>query len=151
MKRKTSNGKQSSCVAGRHVPYIESRFAAPPTNRTSPTEPPKGGFARLPLSGEALRFERAGRFRAGEAEREIALGSLFLANVPSLRNGWVRWRDDQPVAIMSGFLRDGYRAPERADLGDLDPARWDYPDLDPWQRLSPSCSCICRAWNSSRL
>lgn len=138
MKRKTSNGKQGSCVARRRVPYDLSRFAAPTNRNTAPTEPPQGGFARvkLPLSAEELRFEPVGRFRAGEAEREVPIGTLAIADVRSLQVGWVRYRNDQPVAVLSGFVGAGYRAPERADLGDVDPRTWAFPDQDPWQDFS---------------
>jgi hypothetical protein len=139
MNRKSNEQAKRTCAAGRRMPYELSRFAAPHTP-CSPTDPPHpGGFARsgvkLPLCAEELRFEPAGRFRAGEQEREVPLGTLAIVDVRSLHVGWVRYRNDQPVAVISGFVGAGYQAPERADLGDLDPARWDLPDRDPWQQL----------------
>jgi hypothetical protein len=137
--RKNSNGKQRSCIATRRMPHVLSRFCGTTKSHNAPGNPPQhGGFAcsGMPIIGEALKFEQVGRYRAGETEREIPLGTLYLAAMRSLRTGWARWRDDQPVAIISGLVGAGFKPPTRADLGDVDPARWDYPERDPWQKFS---------------
>jgi hypothetical protein len=136
MKRKTFNTVNKALASPLGACHMkDAAFSRHHQIVNAPGNPPQGGFARL-LTGEALRFEQVGRYRAGETEREVPLGTLFLVAMRSLRIGWARWCYDDPVAIMSGFVGAGYKAPERTDLGDVDPAQWDYPDLDPWQRFA---------------
>jgi hypothetical protein len=52
----------------------------------------------------------------------------------------VRWapgfEEERVECAVMGYVRDGFHLPSRASLGDTDPARWPYPDRDPWRLLS---------------
>jgi hypothetical protein len=80
----------------------------------------------LPVDGEQMRFESVGRYRAGEREIEIPLGTELVAIVPSLRAGWVRWRPGYEEEIASD-IRWGLIG-DREQLGDLNPACRKYSD-----------------------
>ena len=58
----------------------------------------------------------------------------------SLRIGVVRWmpgyEEERVERAVMGYVRDGFHLPDRASLGDTDPAQWPYPDRDPWCLLS---------------
>jgi hypothetical protein len=93
------------------------------------------------ISGELLRFwALSGQFRAGQEERRLRAGYRLIADMPSLRVGFMRWSpgyEEQRVerAAMV-FVRDGSLPPKRESLGDVDPTQWAYPDRDPWQCVS---------------
>jgi hypothetical protein len=103
----------------------------------------------LPIEGEELRFEQVGKFRAGAHEIEIPLGTKFVAIVPSLRVGWVKWREGFEEEIASemhwGLIGDYYKLPSRAQLGETDPACWKYPDQDPWQEVDTMALMECKS------
>ena len=88
-----------------------------------------------PFEGELLKFSK-GSYIAPNDEA-IDLGTTFIAGVPGTVVGWQKWRDGKPVQYEMGYVRDGYRPPCRADLGDNDSSTWEVDDQgqrrDPWQ------------------
>jgi hypothetical protein len=80
-----------------------------------------------------LKFVK-GDFMAGvgEEEVEVPLGTRFVAMMPTMLNGWIKWSDGHPVAHEMGLVIEGFQAPKRDTLGDNDKALWE-EDRDPWQ------------------
>ena len=93
------------------------------------------------LIGDVIKFwPLSGQFRAGKEELRLPAGYRLLADMRSLRIGVVRWmpgyEEERVERAVMGFVRDGFHLPDRASLGDTDPARWPYPDRDPWGLVS---------------
>src|SRR2546426_814486 len=83
--------------------------------------------------GTLLKFVK-GDFFAGEDNDEVELGTRFVAMMPGLLNGWIKWEDGHPVTHEMGLVIEGFKAAKRDDLGDLDKSQWEEKDRDPWQR-----------------
>jgi hypothetical protein len=92
-----------------------------------------------------LTFQPAGRFRLGAAERLVPLGSKYIAFLPGLRVGWVKWApgwEGERIAASDTVLVRSARCPQdlavvdrrayRRKLDCRDPADW-FEGLDPWE------------------
>jgi hypothetical protein len=77
-----------------------------------------------------LKF-REGQYLVGEDE--IPVGREFFAFVLEWEQGWVKWSDGAIVADKLGKVADGFKPPQREDLDDTDPTKWEN-DQDPWQQ-----------------
>jgi hypothetical protein len=91
------------------------------------------------FDGRLLKFHK-GAYLAGKEEEDIAIGTQLVMAIDSLQHGWVKWDDitNKPKVQRMGLVIEGYRAPPREDLDDVDPKQWpvrgnDVP-TDPWQR-----------------
>jgi hypothetical protein len=89
------------------------------------------------LAGKMLKFTKDGKFAVPDNETEIGEDVQFIALVPETLIGWVKFNDPgNPPEKFMGLLYDGYRMPERSELGDLDEAAWemglDGRPGDPW-------------------
>lgn len=112
-----------------------------PSNRYQP-----GPFGRVAaetsrsahLVGNLLRFTKHGEWKAGQEKEIVPEGTRMLAYMPSLKDGWVKWQDNQPAQhLVQPVLNEAWTPPPRNALGDTDKAKW--PLLggqpnDPWQR-----------------
>jgi hypothetical protein len=87
------------------------------------------------ILGKLLRFSK-GDYIADKTE--IPAGTQMVAAVDALVVGWVRWQGKQQVERRLGRVADGFREPDRTELGHLDESQWesdsDGRPNDPWQR-----------------
>jgi hypothetical protein len=93
-----------------------------------------------PFQGRLLRFKDGDYlYRSGDAEPEVGKDTELVVSVDSLEHGWIKWIDKRPVERKMGLVVEGFRAPTRPELGDMDKDMWprdertDKP-IDPWQR-----------------
>jgi hypothetical protein len=88
------------------------------------------------FTGELLKFSK-GDYVAGQNNREIPVGTRFVANMDGVEVGWVRWEDGSPVEVRMGPVAEYFKPARRADLGDDDRALWAADEnghpRDPWQ------------------
>jgi hypothetical protein len=90
--------------------------------------------------GTLLKFNK-GNWLAGpddKKENEIPLGTKFVAVLPSLMNGWIKWEGAKPVGHEMGSVAKGFVPVPRSTLGDNDKAAWEKDKKggaprDPWQ------------------
>jgi hypothetical protein len=86
------------------------------------------------IFGTLLKFNK-GDWLAGETGEEITRGTQFVAIVPEMTTGYVRWDDKKPIDQRMVKVSEGY-APNRSDLGDLDKSLWEVDEYnkpkDPW-------------------
>ena len=91
--------------------------------------------AQRPIVGRLLKFNK-GDWLAGQEQDDIPSGTKFIVHMDTLSVGWTKWAGDRPERTVSGLVIEGYVAPRRADLGDLDEALWELSDdgrpRDPW-------------------
>ena len=93
-----------------------------------------GGLSHI--HGDLLRFTKHGKYRAGQEQDEVEDGTRVLAYMPGLQKGYVKWQNQQPVKHVIGLVAEGFRPPEREELGDLDQDLWNElsgKKIDPWQ------------------
>ena len=78
-----------------------------------------------------------GEYLFGADQEEIPEGTRFIANMAGLRIGWKHWSGKRVTAERMGPLAEGYRPPDRHELGDFDQSQWELDDKrqprDPWQ------------------
>ena len=96
--------------------------------------------ALMSLGGDIrplLRFIR-GYYFLGADNEQIAVGSIFAANVTDLSWGWLHWEDRKVTDRRLVAMVSGRQPAPRDELGHLDPDRWDQDDrgqpVDPWRR-----------------
>jgi hypothetical protein len=82
------------------------------------------------FDGCLLKFNK-GKFLNDTGE--VPAGTEYMALVPELRIGWVRFEHGKPAEHRIFLVRDGAKPPPRESLGYLEKHRWERPDLDPWQ------------------
>jgi hypothetical protein len=89
------------------------------------------------LVGKLLRFTKFGDYTAGQENEKIPHGTQMIANMNSLRVGWIKWQDNKPAENKMGLVMEGYKPVRRDELGDTDEDLWDTFDdgraKDPWQ------------------
>lgn len=89
------------------------------------------------IQGDLLKFSKFGEWLAGKDAVKVPHGTRLVAEMPTLQIGWVRWHEGKPETNQMGFLADGFRPPNRSDLGDTDRAMWSIDEngrpRDPWQ------------------
>jgi hypothetical protein len=87
------------------------------------------------ILGKLIRFSK-GDYIADK--QEIHAGTEMVAAVDALVVGWVRWSGKQQVERHLGRIADGFREPERDELGWHDEASWERDSegrpSDPWQK-----------------
>jgi hypothetical protein len=95
--------------------------------------------ARGPITGNLLRYTKHGEYKSGANQEEVAEGTRMLAYLPGLKEGYVKWENQQPVQHIIGLVAEGFRPPERHELGDMDSDLWGKLNgrpIDPWQKTS---------------
>jgi hypothetical protein len=89
------------------------------------------------IRGSLLRFNK-GDWLIGQDDTEVPPGTQFVANIPELLRGWVRWQDKKPTDHIMGKVYDRFQMPRRDELGDLDKSQWETDvngrERDPWQK-----------------
>jgi hypothetical protein len=84
--------------------------------------------------GPLLKFVK-GHYYVGDIE--VPPGHEYVAQMPCVACGWVKFADRKVVDQKIGKIADGFRLPERATLGDLDQSKWEVDSKgprDPWAR-----------------
>jgi hypothetical protein len=71
--------------------------------------------------GKLAKFSKGKYFTGTE---EIPAGTEFIAHVSHWTRGWVKFVGGSLVEHRIGKVVDGFRVPEREELGDLDPTNW---------------------------
>jgi hypothetical protein len=87
--------------------------------------------------GQYMSFSH-GEWLYGQDKRTLPMGTKLVANMPGLRYGWRRWRDNKPVDDLRRLVveRPPSQVEPRASLGDTDKSLWDTMNgrpVDPWQ------------------
>jgi hypothetical protein len=89
--------------------------------------------------GSLVKFSK-GEYLVGENEIKVALGSKFVAMVPSLMSGWLKWSDGHVVDNAMGLVDEGFVTPKREDLGDMVKEQWEQDGngrpKDPWAKAN---------------
>jgi hypothetical protein len=93
-------------------------------------------------TGTPLKFTKGRWHRGYSADEKPADGMTLIADLQGLMVGWRKWqRVDTVMRIVGsevGYVADGYKAPSRNDLDDLDDSKWDRglqgigTPKDPW-------------------
>jgi hypothetical protein len=87
------------------------------------------------ILGKLLRFSK-GDYVADKTE--VPVGTELVAAVDALVVGWVRWEGKTQVERRLGRVSDGFREPQREELGHLDESQWEMDSdgraSDPWQK-----------------
>lgn len=87
-------------------------------------------------SSSFLKFSKGDFLRGSDAE-VVEVGTKFVADMPNLQVGYVRWSGGAPTDRILGRVGEGWKAPRRAELGDSDKSNWesdsDGKPRDPWQ------------------
>jgi hypothetical protein len=85
--------------------------------------------------GTILKFSK-GEWSAND--KEIAIGTEFVAHITDAAKGWVKWEGGKPVNHVIGYVRDRFEFPPRDTLGDTDEDLWetgkDGMAKDPWSQ-----------------
>lgn len=106
------------------------------TSDLNPYEQYGNSVSNRNIIGQLLKFSK-GDWLAGEDQEEIEAGTQLVADMESLSIGWVRWQDNKPDQQIMGLVKDMYRPPLRATLGDHDEEKWETDNngnpRDPWQ------------------
>jgi hypothetical protein len=82
---------------------------------------------------------KKGLWGIGREEETSPKDALYLAIVPTMARGMVKWLGGAIVDAKMGLVKDGFLVPHRYSLGDLDESTWEKaPDgepRDPWTQL----------------
>jgi hypothetical protein len=95
-------------------------------------------IAPASIVGRMVKFSKDGEFVITDDDSVIGDETDFIALVDQTLVGWIKFNGEgEPPDRHMGLLYEGFRMPEREDLGDLDQADWqtglDGRPGDPWQ------------------
>lgn len=83
--------------------------------------------------GKLLKFTK-GHYYLGDDE--VPSGHEFVAQMPSVAHGWVKFIDGKLVEQRIGKVADGFMLARREELGDTDETQWEKDSTgkprDPW-------------------
>jgi hypothetical protein len=88
---------------------------------------------------QLLKFVK-GRYKIGDDE--VPLGTQYAVHANSLVFAWIKFANGEVADRRMGKAADGYKPPQREELGDTDESQWESDDgepRDPWmfQHLLP--------------
>lgn len=96
-----------------------------------------GQESSTPIVGKLLKFSK-GDWMVGDDE--VAPGTRFIANMPSILLGWILWEDNKPIEQLMGLLEQRHRPQKRDTLGHDDESLWPLDTngkpQDPWQETN---------------
>jgi len=85
--------------------------------------------------GERLKFDKS-RWVKGQSETPMPENARLLICMPELQIGWVKFVDGKPEGHRLGYVRAGFKMPDRNELGDDDESTWETGSngqpKDPW-------------------
>lgn len=82
-----------------------------------------------------LKFQK-GEWTVGQNDDEVPTGTRFVADMGTLKAGWVRWWNGKPTESEMVSIALGHTPPKRHELPDNDPDQWERDQngpRDPWQ------------------
>lgn len=89
------------------------------------------------ISGTLIKFNKGDWVTGDDEDVEQEVLDGVVANMDQLMVGWIKWQDNKPVEQIMGPVAEGYQAPRRNELGDMDQNEWDVDNQgrprDPWQ------------------
>jgi hypothetical protein len=84
-----------------------------------------------------LKFEKDGSgYTYGQDRKLLPHGTKLLANMGSMRTGWVRWQGGMPTDKVLNLVAERRPKVSREELGDLDPQMWEDRTNDPWKEAA---------------
>jgi hypothetical protein len=87
------------------------------------------------IEGKLLRFSK-GDFIYGSDDAVLPTGTKLVALMNTFSVGWQHWVAGKPADGRFGLLVDGYKPPQRNELGDDDSSSWETDangdKRDPW-------------------
>ena len=126
----------ATAATGTAVAQAKTTAVTAPDTRT-PQQAYLDLIAPAAIVGRLIKFGKEGTFITADDDAAVAEGTEFTVLADQTLIGWLRFRDDAPPDRVMGLLYDGFRMPQRAELGDVDPANWPAglsgaPE-DPWR------------------
>jgi hypothetical protein len=101
---------------------------------TNPFEEYAKQYSSRNIVGRLLKFSK-GDYVVDN--HELPLGTRLVALVDQTLVGWQKWEDNKPVDQKIGLLSEGFKPPQRDELGDDDQDMWETNSngkpRDPWQ------------------
>jgi hypothetical protein len=89
------------------------------------------------IEGDLLKFSKFGDWLVGKDAIKLEVGTRLVAQMPSLRVGWLKWIDNKPAEVLWGYVIEGHVPVRRGDLDAQDQTLWtigtDGKKRDPWQ------------------
>jgi hypothetical protein len=89
--------------------------------------------------GTLVKFAK-GIWQMGPDKPLISPNQRFVALMGSASTGFLKWGGGTPIDSRMGLIADGFRAPPRDELDDLDSENWETDEdgdrLDPWQKTT---------------
>jgi hypothetical protein len=91
------------------------------------------------IVGRLIKFSKEGNFVTADDGETVSGDADFVALCDQTLIGWIRFHADgeAPPDRVQGLLYSGFVMPDRASLGDADPAQWPIglsgQPADPWQ------------------
>jgi hypothetical protein len=108
---------------------------ANPTS-SSPFAAYAAAMSRRNFYGRLLKYAK-GEYIISPENILLPPGTRVVAIMKTLRVGWQCWKDGHPIDNRMGVLAEGFRLPNRSDLGDADESKWERDSngipRDPWQ------------------
>ena len=89
---------------------------------------PYAAYGEQASSSKLYITFKNGEYLFGADQEEIPEGSRFIANMAGLRIGWKHWSGKRVTEERMGLLAEGYRPPERHELGEFDQSKWELDD-----------------------
>lgn len=104
--------------------------------------PPSGADAYDAFADEGGHFGKLLKFVKGKYtvnDKAVDIGTEYVALVPEMQRGWVRFEEGRPVEHRLGLIREGFQFAPRASLGFNDQRKWERDkrkaeQKDPWQK-----------------
>jgi hypothetical protein len=115
----------------------DSNTAVAEVNWADPFASLANSLSQPGMQGEPIKFSK-GRWLAGRGTSETdASGKLLVADVENLMTGWRCWKDKRLTDQLVGLVAEGFKPPQRNELGDVDSSKWEIDSggnaTDPWQ------------------
>lgn len=95
-------------------------------------------FGVVAATAQELRLLKFVKDQYFVGDDEVPMGREFIAHIDQLNHGWVKFSDGKVVEQRVGLVAQGFKPPERAELGDNDVLKWEKDATgkprDPWVR-----------------
>src|SRR5262249_40380446 len=83
--------------------------------------------------GTLLKYAK-GKWKIGDTQ--VKEGTEYIAHLPQALRGWIKFEGNKVVDRKIGKIAERFPMPEREELGDTDPAKWEKDaggqPRDPW-------------------
>jgi hypothetical protein len=106
------------------------------SSASSPFADYANAFSQHNFEGQLLKYNK-GEFLLGPDNVVLPMGTQFVALMDTVTIGFQHWSGGRPTESRLGRLVDGFRPPQRRELGDDDSSLWEVDSdgsaRDPWQ------------------